>query len=210
MTLQRVYLIRHGLTDWNADGRWQGFESIPLNETGRMQARALAAHFHRPLAGIYSSDLSRAWETACILGEALQIMPHADPRLREFNLGIFQGYTHDEISKRFPEELAGLRADYMGYRIPNGEMRCQLQARAYAAFQDIVASAPGAEVAIVSHGGTIKMLLIKLLGDSDDLRALHIDNTSITTLERNGDGWHLAEAAMTPHLAFAPSDADMH
>ena len=157
MTVERVTLIRHGRTAWNAAGRWQGFEAVPLDDVGFSQARALAAYWQQPLTALYTSDLLRAWQTAAVLGESLGLKPQADERLREFNLGIFQGLTFDEIKRIHPLEADKMRDDYMGYTVPQGETRRALQARAYAAFSDIVADGSG-HVAIVSHGGTIKVL----------------------------------------------------
>ena len=204
MTVETVTLIRHGRTAWNAAGRWQGFTAVPLDDVGFSQARALAAYWQQPLTAIYTSDLLRAWQTAAVLGESLGLTPQSDERLREFNLGIFQGLTFDEIKQKHPLEANKMRDDYMGYTVPQGETRRALQARAYAAFSDIVANGSG-HVAIVSHGGTIKVLLFKLLGETDALKAMHLDNTALTTLERDGDGWRLVELAVTPHLA---ADAD--
>lgn len=209
MTANRAYLIRHGQTAWNLAGRWQGFESVPLNETGIAQARALADYWQQPLNALYSSDLSRAWQTAQSLGSKLGLMPTVDPRLREHNLGIFQGLTLDEVNAQYPDHSAAMHADYFGFLIPNGESRRQLQDRAFEAFEDITSRSDGA-VAIVSHGGTIKVLLLRLFGEDPVLRAAHLDNTSITTLDRHEDGWRLTELAATPHLSLFESDADAH
>lgn len=201
MPLERVHLIRHAQTAWNAEGRWQGFELVPLDETGVAQARALAAAWSRPLSAILCSDLPRAWQTAAILGEATGITPRPEHRLREFNLGIFQGLTPDEMLARFPAEVAAFKADYMGYLIPKGESRTMLQARVFELWQEIVAQEPGPEIALVSHGGTLRMLLVRLLGDGEPLKSTRLVNTSVTTLARDGGGWHLERLAETSHLA---------
>src|SRR5262245_3515870 len=107
MAVERVLLIRHGQTDWNAAGRWQGFEEIPLNDEGWAQARALAAYLSNQngkINAIYSSDLIRAFQTASAIGEAFKLNPQPDPRWREMNLGIFQKLTRDEITARYPME----------------------------------------------------------------------------------------------------------
>jgi broad specificity phosphatase PhoE len=205
MAVERVYLIRHGQTAWNAEGRWQGFTPTTLSDEGFAQVRALARSWKRPLNAIYSSDLPRAFQTAEALGDVLGIVPIIDERLRESNLGIFQGLTNDEIRVRYPLEYENHRSASMNYTIPNGESRLQLQARTYAAFCEICEREIGPEVAIVSHGGPIKVLLYKLFGHTPELQAVRIVNTSVTTLERRGNGWHLAEIAATPHLdSIAP------
>jgi 2,3-bisphosphoglycerate-dependent phosphoglycerate mutase len=208
MTVERVYLIRHGQTAWNVDGRWQGFEPVPLNDVGLAQARTLAGYLRAPISAIYSSDLPRAVQTAEALGQTRNLNPIIDIRLREFNLGIFQGHTHDQIQARYPAETTAFYADYMGYLIPNGESRYQLQTRAFEAWTDITANAAGPEIAIVSHGGTIKMLLMKLFAEHPDLQQARIENTSVTTIERGGDGWRLVELAHAAHLTVMPADGD--
>jgi broad specificity phosphatase PhoE len=196
----RVLLIRHGLTDWNAQRRWQGMADVPLNEEGRQQAALLAKHLsHHKIDRLYTSDLNRAWDTARVIGETLGLVPETDPRLRETNLGIFQGLTADQINRRYPREHQAMRADYYDYVIPRGESRRQLQNRAYAAFVDIAAKG-GNEIAIVSHGGTIAVLLRKLLPDNEQVSTAHITNTSITTLEYKEGYWHLIDISATPHL----------
>jgi broad specificity phosphatase PhoE len=207
MAVERVYLIRHGETAWNAEGRWQGHEPLPLNETGFQQARALAAYCRRPLTAVYSSDQLRASQTASTLSEALGVPQITDERLRECHLGIFQGLTRQQMQERYPYEFAQMQADYMDYCIPNGETRRSVQARAYAAFMDIVSKAVG-EIAIVTHGGTLQMLMYKLCGESPELRGAHYGNTSITTLEPDGDGWRCVGLAETPHLARHFEDAN--
>lgn len=202
MSIERILLIRHGETLWNTEGRWQGHEMVSLNEKGREQARKLALHLSsHPIGSIYTSDLPRARETAEIIAEELGVEPILEPRFREWHLGIFQGLTRDEVLVKYPTEYEGNRNDYLDYVIPQGESRRQMQQRAYEAWQEIVKEAVGPEIAIVSHGGTLKMLLIKLFeSDAPALRDLHIDNTSVTTIERHGDYWRIIGLAATPHL----------
>ena len=109
MTVERVYLIRHGQTAWNVDGRWQGFEPVPLNSMGLAQARMLASSLCAPISAIYTSDLQRAVQTAEALAHGRGLTPQTDIRLREFNLGIFQGLTNEEIHARYPQEAGGQR-----------------------------------------------------------------------------------------------------
>ncbi len=196
----RVLLIRHGVTDWNIERRWQGVVDVPLNDEGRRQAQLLADHLKaHSIDAIYSSDLARAWDTAVVIGQGVGVPPQADQRLRETNAGVFQGLTGDEVNRRYPRELAQFNSNYMDFVIPNGESQRQVQTRAYAAFQEIVARG-GKEIALVSHGGTIRMLLRKLVADEEMISVTHITNTSITTLEQRDAAWHLIEISATPHL----------
>ncbi len=199
--IEQVYLIRHGLTDWNVGGRWQGTLPIGLNDVGRAQAKALAQHLaDRKIGTIFSSDLPRAFDTALAIGAVQGVAPQTDVRLQEFNLGIFQGLTRDEIKARYPQEWHDFEADYWDYAVPDGESRRTLQARAYQCFEHIVAHSSGPELAIVSHGGTIRMLLLKLFEGNAALSHYHVENTSVTTLIRNNDAWQLHELAAVQHL----------
>ncbi|MBC7811139.1 MAG: histidine phosphatase family protein [Burkholderiales bacterium] len=206
MAVERVLLVRHGETDWNAQGKWQGFEPTALNEKGRQQAQALAEYLRgRPIKAVYASDLPRAWETATIISEALGLTAHQDERWREHHLGIFQGLTLAEITATYAREWESWRTEYYTYEIPKGESRNMLIARAHAAWEMCVSTNGDAdveEIAIVTHGGTIRALLLKLFeARIADVQATHIRNTSITTIERREDGWHLLEISATPHLS---------
>lgn len=206
----RLLLIRHGQTDWNIDGRWQGQLDVPLNEEGKAQAAALAAYLQgRALKAVYASDLSRAYQTAQAVAATSGAPLHPDSRWREMNLGAFQGLTKEEILARHPQAYAAMQSDYFGYVIPQGESRAIMQQRAYAAARDLVTAHPdGGEIAIVSHGGPIKVLLMKLFPDHDAMHDLHIHNTSITTVHHH-DGWSVSEIAVTPHLKRdIPTEAD--
>jgi broad specificity phosphatase PhoE len=202
LRIERVLLVRHGQTDWNVQERWQGYEPVPLNADGWAQARALAAYLrHRPIRAVFSSDLPRAYQTASVIGDVLGVHPCPDERLREFNLGIFQGFTRAESAKKFPNEWSDFLADYWDYPIPNGETRRMMQNRVFAAWEEVVTSSEGPEVVIVSHGGSIKMLLLKLFPHLPHLNDIRLGNTSVTMVERRGQGWHLASVALIDHLA---------
>lgn len=207
--MQRVHLIRHGQTTWNAERRWQGVTSaVPLTDEGRAQSRALANYLLSSgysVAVLYSSDLGRAWETALILGEALGLIPQADARWREVNAGIFQGRTWPDMEAEFPHYVAEYRArgdefENPDYRFPGGESWAEVQARAYEAFESITAQPRGETVAVVSHGGVIRSLLSKLFHPMSPSEGMRLPNTSITTLDRDGQGWRLVEVGATPHL----------
>ena len=199
--IERLLLIRHGQTDWNVDGRWQGTIPVGLNDVGRTQAQALATYLaQRQIGSIYTSHLPRAFDTAKAIGDTIGVIPQTDERLQEFNLGVFQGLTRHEISQRYPNEWHDFEADYWNYSVTNGESRRALQNRAYDVFQHIVANAVGPEVAVVSHGGTIRMLLLRLFDGAPELNHFHVENTSLTTLVRESDRWRLHELAIVPHL----------
>ncbi len=199
--MKRILLIRHGQTDWNIEGRWQGYIDIPLNTEGLEQAQALAVYLKdRPITAIYSSDLLRARQTAAPIAKVLGLTVHDDARLRELNLGSYQGLTNAEISSQYPQQAVQMREDYLGFPFPNGESRRMMQQRALAALREIAAEEPGPEIVIITHGGTIRVLLMALFERRDDIRRISLYNTSICTIEMKDERVYLAEAAATPHL----------
>lgn len=212
---QRVLLIRHGQTDWNMDGRWQGVLPIGLNDEGRRQAQSLARHLQkRPLTAVACSDLPRALDTALALTADRGIEPLVDQRWREFDLGVFQGLTKEEIGRLYPAEWQALSDDYWDYVVPLGESRRALQTRAYSAFLELTRPTEGrlyagyadsdtetvGDLAVVTHGGVIRVLLLKIGVDQHILNQTHIENTSITTLVRHEGGWRVEHLGQTPHL----------
>jgi broad specificity phosphatase PhoE len=202
LAIERVLLVRHGLTDWNTTGRWQGYEPVALNEEGWAQARMLAESLRgRPIRGIVSSDLPRAFQTASAIGEVVGVQPVTDERWREFHLGIFQGFTRDEMIAKYPAEWEAFNADYWDYHIPNGESRRMMQERVYNAWENAVTVGEGPELVVVSHGGSLKILLLKLFPNMPDLDAVHLGNTSVTTVERIETGWRLDLIASIDHLS---------
>lgn len=205
----RILLIRHGETDWNASGRWQGMADIPLNSTGQMQAVALASHLKdRPITAIYSSDLQRAAQTARVIAAQHNLGVVEDARLRELNLGDFQGLTLAEITEKFPDEAVRMKQEYMRFVAPNGESRLMLQNRAYAAYLDITAKHPEGEVVIISHGGTIRTLLLKLFEGDHEAGHSPLSNTSVTIIETDGAVHKLVGTATTEHLGDVTPDAN--
>jgi len=143
-----ILLARHGETDWNREGRWQGWADPPLNDTGRDQARALADQLRAtPFDAVYSSDLQRAHETAVIVAAPHEVPVVADRGLREIDVGSWSGLTRPEIEERFPD----------GGR-PDGETRDQHAARVLAAVERIARANAGRRILVVTHGGTMRAL----------------------------------------------------
>ncbi|MFN8378756.1 MAG: histidine phosphatase family protein [Anaerolineae bacterium] len=212
--MKLVYLIRHGQTEWNAEGRWQGQLDVPLSSEGRSQARALAKHLaHSGIGAVYASDLMRAAETGRILAEAARAPLYLDNRLRELNLGVFQGLTHAEIRERYAEDEQQMQAAYMDHVVPRGESRRAMQRRMYDAWLEIVARMDTQPVAIVSHGGAIRILLLRLLDPLDhaQVMTLQISNTACTVLGVHPDGRvELLVAADYSHLERQAADDGEH
>lgn len=200
--MTRIYLVRHGETAWNAEGRWQGTLDIPLGEVGHQQAQALAKHLKdRPIAAMYSSDLSRARDTAEPLSRAKGLEIQTDARLRELDFGVFQGLTHDEIRAKYPEEERELFVDYLDFVLPEGESRRAVQARVYEMWQEVVRRHPNSEVVVMSHGGPVRLLLLKLFDDQvERMLKVPLPNVSVTTITAEGDKLELEGLGETTHL----------
>ena len=161
--MTKILLARHGETDWNRIGRWQGHADPPLNEAGRLQAVELA----ESLAGdgvvaVYASDLTRASESARTIGDRLGVEVVEDPALREIDVGSWSGLTRAEVQERFPEGFARWLAGEIGH---DGETREALTARIVSAIERIAGAHPGKTVVVVTHGGAIRALRRHLHGD---------------------------------------------
>jgi alpha-ribazole phosphatase len=157
--------VRHGETDWNLEGRYQGQSDVPLNDTGRAQAHLLAEKLHRRrFDAIYTSDLQRASETAGILGAALNLPIRCEERLREINQGEWEGYLVEVIKARFAELWKQRSADPAAVRPPGGETVAEVAKRVWAALDEIARSHPEGTVLIVSHGLALATILCKVRG----------------------------------------------
>lgn len=199
-----VYLIRHGETDWNLAGRWQGHADVPLNDVGYRQARLLAARLAAEGArfdAIYSSDLARAFQTAWELGATVKVPVQLLPPLREIDLGAWSGLTYAEIRERFPDEIARLEAGEDVAR-GGGESMGALGRRVVQAVDAIVAHHSGETLALVTHGGCIRALLSHAERSTGNgfARYPHIGNTSISILTIGPEGWRVLRANDMEHL----------
>lgn len=150
----QLYLVRHGETDWNAAHRIQGSTDIPLNETGRRQARATGDLMaRRSWSAIYTSPLVRASETASIIAAAVGLPePTPVPQLVERNYGEAEGLTGAEIDRLFPGETP----------VPGRETREEVIARVLPALLTLAEAHRGESIIVVGHGGVIRSVLYSL------------------------------------------------
>ncbi len=172
--LDGVLLARHGQTNDNVPPiRFQGFRDTPLNDTGRAQAHELAERIAaepEPIRSLWSSDLSRAHETADIVGAKIGLAPRLDPRLREANRGEWEGHLFIEIERDDPEDYAKWMRASASFRFPGGESLQDQLDRVSAALEDIHAAAELPALA-VCHGGSIRVMLCSR--DPRGLAAFH-------------------------------------
>jgi len=151
-----LFLARHGETDWNRDGRWQGHSDTPLNGRGREQARELAAQLDT-VDVVYSSDLARARETAEIVAARLGREVRLDPRLRERGFGAWEGLTSAEIESRFVDEHRRWRAGE-GVGAGDAEPFDSFAARIHAFLEEVLRLHPAENVLVIAHGGSIRVI----------------------------------------------------
>src|SRR5215510_12125112 len=178
----RVLLVRHGQSEWNAEGRWQGQADPPLSDLGRRQARE-AARLIGAIDAIWASDLQRAAETAAIISGDLGVGPVVlDPDLRERDAGEYSGLTRPEIDARFPGYLAD------GRRPPGWESDEHLLARALRAVARIAETVPGGDILVITHGGLVYTLENHLGADH-----LRLANLAARWLEVSGESLRLGE-----------------
>ncbi|HMA32906.1 MAG TPA: histidine phosphatase family protein [Chloroflexia bacterium] len=194
--MPNLYLVRHGLTDWNVTGQYQGWSDRDLNRVGVAQAWQTAhffATFRAPqrsrFAAIYSSPLRRAWRTATIIGDRLGAEPQPVPDLREMHGGLVEGLRCAEWQARFPGLVAGW-ADLQNLEFgwPQGETRRAFRERVRHAITALVARHPrDADVIVVAHGGTIAAYLLATgLDRARNMTDYQIDNCSITHVQFTG------------------------
>ena len=189
--MKTLYIVRHGETEWNKIGRYQGITNVPLNENGIAQAKACGnalkdIHFDR----ILSSDLSRALVTAETIRGNRQLEIKTDERLREINFGDWEKLLFTEIEERWPGLIDQMyrRPDIV--KVPNGESFKEVQDRAWSAVSDFLNENNEDETILITcHGGTIRTILCKLL----DISISHCwnfsqGNTAINRVFYNGMG----------------------
>lgn len=183
-----IFLARHGETADNARRVFQGQSGSGLNRLGKAQAARLAERMkRRPPDVIVASDLERAAETAGFVGRACDLPVTLDRGLREVDVGLWTGKGYDEIKAQYPEEWAAWDAG-IDVRRGGGETYAELANRIDNAIANIVAGQPdGATILLVSHGGSIKSWISKLLDvGPEGLRALAgVANTGLTVVERD-------------------------
>ncbi len=180
----KLYLIRHGQTDWNVAGKIQGSTDIPLNDTGRRQAACLAKGMEsRPVKKVFTSTLSRAYETGLAIGESQNVPVEKIEGLEEVGYGVWEGMTMDEIREKYPGELELLYNSPVDVAPPQGEKQSQVYERCGRALETILAQA-GGDAAVVSHGATVVFLLEYLLRDNPrDEEDIIVGNASISTID---------------------------
>ncbi|KZV23099.1 phosphoglycerate mutase-like protein 4 [Dorcoceras hygrometricum] len=201
-----IVVIRHGETEWNADGRIQGHLDVDLNHAGRQQAIVVAERLSREpkISAVYSSDLKRASDTAQIIAQCCGVLEVTkDPNLRERHLGDLQGVVFSDIAKVRPEAHKAFVSNRKDQEIPGGgESLNQLYARCTSALQKIAQKHQGERVVVVSHGGAIRALYRRASPHgrsvgrvmNTSLNVFHISDEDEWSIKSWGDVSHLGQS----------------
>lgn len=185
-----LYLIRHGETEWNRDGRWQGHADVPLTDQGYAQAQQLARRMvadGTQIDRIYASDLVRAFATAQQLADAFNLPVHPLPELREIDVGSWSGLTRSEIAAQYPGALTTV------FHPPDGETREAFIERVGRALIGLAEQHPGERLAVVTHGGSVRGMIqyLHALQGQSEPQVPQIGNTSITEVQLDEQGWRV-------------------
>ncbi|MDE5414743.1 histidine phosphatase family protein [Alkalihalobacterium chitinilyticum] len=205
-----LYFIRHGESEGNKLGIIQGTKDFSLSELGQRQAELVARYFEKQqLDYIYSSDLTRAYETATAIAQRKELTAHKWEKLREINLGPLEGKTRQEIYSQFPEVK---EHSILTSGVEGTETIEEITARCQYLLEQMKRAHEGKHVALVAHGGLISIALMYiLLGEQWHVhhRPFQIENTSITLVEFKSDRKPLIHYInRTTHLEFETIQQD--
>ncbi|HEY7656189.1 MAG TPA: histidine phosphatase family protein [Burkholderiales bacterium] len=198
-----LIVIRHGETAWNREKRMQGTTDTQLSDVGREQARALGRRLAgRAFAALYTSDLSRARDTARLIAEHTGRELVMDSRLQERRFGIFEGLTSDEIIARYPEEHTRFASRDPDYAVPGGESARSFTQRCIGCLAELAARHRGDEVVVVTHGLVLDSLYRAAHGlDHGARRPVPLINASMNIFGYDGSVWRLELWGDISHLA---------
>ncbi len=200
-----IYLIRHGLTSWNKEKRFQGSQDIPLAKEGIIQAektknRVKNLHF----TAVYSSDLQRAYQTARIIADSQGLAVTSLPEIREICMGDWEGMIWDEIEREYSEILQVWKTTPSKAEVPNGERLEEVGRRAYRTLWDLAQKHKDDQrILLVSHGVVIGTILCQITGLSLDewYRSYSQGNTAVNVIQFDGEMFHPVLINCTRHCS---------
>jgi len=197
--------IRHGETEWNSQGRFQGHLDSALNREGLAQAEALGEYLARERFDLLlASDLGRALQTARAIARRTGHEIVVEPRLRERRMGIFQGLTPIEAQAHYPDEYARFRSRDPDYVVPQGDSMRQLFERSVACFTELATRHAGLTLAAVTHGGVLAMLYRHARAmPLDAPRDFSLHNTGVNRFRHRLGAWQLQSWGDIGHLEAA-------
>ena len=208
--MTKIIFVRHGQTEWNVLGRYQGQTDIALSPLGIEQAEKLAAHFPvDKVEAVYSSDLVRAMMTARCIADRFGLTVEPRPALRELNFGDWEGLTYDEIVAKWPDALNNFFQHPDVLEIPHGESFPKLRERALDAVEKIVACHPEQTVAVFAHGAILRTILTAALHmDLKYVWTIRQFNTAVNIVTYTEHGTTVELLNGTGHLKYAQGTVD--
>ena len=203
-----ILLVRHGETAWNRGKIFRGTYDIPLNDTGKAQAKLLAKIFNkRKINAAYSSPLSRACQTAQISLSDHNIEPVIEEGLIDINYGDWTGKEDCEVAKQWSEEHKIWSTEPQRAHIPGGEMLKTVFDRAFGTMEDVAARHKGQTVAIFAHRVVNKVLVLGALGlGLSHFKFIIQDNCCVNEFVRNKTGYFIRSVNNTSHIADSSID----
>lgn len=205
MYTTQIWLIRHGETDWNAAQRLQGWRDIPLNDTGKNQAKSVQRFLDQQriaFDGVLSSDLQRAIQTAQIAFAQHQYPIEQIPALRERNYGIYEGHPWQSLTQLPNEPAPKINLRDPNLDVPEGESLLTFHQRIIEAFNQIALQRPNQKLAVIAHGGVIEMVWRYIQqADLSTPRPYKIVNASVNHFAINQEQqWQEIAWAQVAHL----------
>lgn len=196
-------VVRHAETTWNRERRMQGTTDTKLSDTGRAQAGALARRLaDETFSALYSSDLSRARDTARLIARQSRRKLRLDPRLRERRFGVFEGLTADEIRARYPGEYACFASRDPDYEVPGGESARGFTRRCLTCLVEIAERHEGGEILVVTHGLVLDALYREAHGlEHGEPRPVPLINASVNVFAYRAGAWRMLSWGDVTHLA---------
>lgn len=197
-----LYVVRHGETDWNHERRLQGRLDVPLNETGLVQAHALARYFEgRRLARVHTSPLRRALATAAVIADAANCPLERADELTEIHHGAWQGLTVDEIEERNPDVWVSWTVQPSQTQPPGAESLLAVLERVRRLLQRLTS---GGDICLVTHGVVSQAIVVQLMGlDPDALFTNTQANACINVFDIGDAGAFVKALNVTTHLEAA-------
>lgn len=183
--MNRLYLLRHGESEWNILNKIQGQKNTNLTDRGIIQAKQAAKRLmHEKIDTIFSSDLNRAFDTAKVIGEFLNLDVNSLKELREISFGVWEGLTTNEIKEKYRNEHIVWMTKPHNLILPNAESLIDLQERLLGIVNNLIKKNSNKNILIVSHGASIKALILGILGiDISMYNKLSISNTGLSIIE---------------------------
>lgn len=185
LSLTKLFLIRHGQSEWNKLNLIQGQKNVSLTELGKKQAKSLGNRLiNEDIHIIYTSDLLRAYSTAQIISDIIEKPMASKEDIREIKFGSWEGLSTQEIQEKYNKEYSTWLKEPHNLNIDGIETLQLLQTRAMNCIRNIIDSNQGKNIAIVSHGATLKTIILGLLDmDISHFKNISLNNVSLTTIE---------------------------